>query len=118
MRISDWSSDVCSSDLIHGLASDNGDEPGAFRNEPLGPVGEDGAQALEQGRFIAQKETGRHFLRIEQETIVLRIPAISLALVAGAKAGPGEQIDKFGRRTTGERRAGKEGVSTLRPRGS
>src|SRR3546814_3584024 len=65
MRISDWSSDVCSSDL---------------------------------GRFIAQKETGRHFLRIEQETIVLRIPAISLAIVAGAKAGAVEQIDQFGRR--------------------
>ena len=64
----------------------------------MGPVGEDGAQALEQGRFIAQKETGRHFLRIEQETIVLRVPAISLAIVAGAKAGGVEQIDQFGRR--------------------
>src|SRR3546814_3374873 len=96
MRISDWSSDVCSSDLIHGLASDNGDEPGAFRNEPLGPVGEDGAQALEQGRFIAQKETGRHFLRIEQETIVLRIPAISLAIVAGAKAARKSVVREIG----------------------
>src|SRR3546814_17303797 len=95
MRISDWSSDVCSSDL---------------------------------GRFIAQKETGRHFLRIEQETIVLRIPAISLAIVAGAKAGAVEQIDQFGRRDgrgcrqenirSEERRVGQECVSTCRTRWS
>src|SRR3546814_584114 len=131
MRISDWSSDVCSSDLlrritrpspssccsvcasmrsltpftlrrnalkrsvpvsvayaggtlpahcqrsggrdllhtdVHGLAADYGHELRAFGDEPLGSVCEYGAQALEKCCFIAQQETGRHFLRIEQRS--------------------------------------------------
>src|SRR3546814_1124779 len=57
---------------VHGLAADYGHELRAFGNEPLGSVCEYGAQALEKCCFIAQQETGRHFLRIEQEAIVLR----------------------------------------------
>src|SRR3546814_9048075 len=75
MRISDWSSDVCSSDLS---------------------VCEYGAQALEKCCFIAQQETGRHFLRIEQEAIVLGIPAVGLAVIARGETGIVEEVDKFG----------------------
>src|SRR3546814_9212595 len=57
---------------VHGLAADYGHELRAFGNEPLGSVCEYGAQALEKCCFIAQQETVRHFLRIEQDTIVLR----------------------------------------------
>src|SRR3546814_6976295 len=67
---------------VHGLAADYGHELRAFGNEPLGSVCEYGAQALEKCCFIAQQETGRHFLRIEQEAIVLGIPAVGLAVIA------------------------------------
>src|SRR3546814_13359495 len=113
MRISDWSSDVCSSDL--------------------GSVCEYGAQALEKCCFIAQQETGRHFLRIEQEAIVLGIPAVGLAVIARGETGIVEEVDKFGGvhglggddhdigflaipERSEERRVGKECVSTCRSR--
>src|SRR3546814_19688221 len=42
MRISDWSSDVCSSDLFagagHGILEHPGDEPRALRRRPPGDI--------------------------------------------------------------------------------
>src|SRR3546814_5813534 len=45
---------------------------------------------------MAQMETGRDFLRIVQEAIVLGVPAVGLAVIARGETGIVEEVDKFG----------------------
>src|SRR3546814_2153922 len=48
MRISDWSSDVCSSDLVT-LDVEVGEEPVEPRGQPPGPVAEHGHHSRHEG---------------------------------------------------------------------
>src|SRR3546814_7191364 len=67
MRISDWSSDVCSSDLLHGPAGEQRPVGGEAAGMPVaggiesGPLGETGVQrtvALSKGWAAFPPETG------------------------------------------------------------
>ena len=58
---------------------------------PLGAVGDDGAQTLNECSIVAEQQPRGHFPGIEQEAIILGLPAVGLAIVAGAKAGGFEQ---------------------------
>src|SRR3546814_19441476 len=113
MRISDWSSDVCSSDLdeaLHHVGADHvgavaGDAP-ARQVEALGDIGLAGdtarADVVAEGRRIAERR----------------------AAVAADEVEPGERAAgellglEIVERRSKERRGGKEGVSTSRTRGS
>src|SRR3546814_14624981 len=87
MRISDWSSDVCSSDLLGGLARRH---VGEIADHPRGGVHRVHAVGGEGGvRFLAAHVAADR----------------GLALVAGDDLHRSE-----------ERRVGKEGVSTVRSR--
>src|SRR3546814_9733119 len=99
MRISDWSSDVCSSDLVdagHGDA-----------------LPETRTLALDQGRHRADRRP--QAMRIEQSLIdgLDRLPRYGG--LAGELAAIGPQ-QRGGFERSEERRGGKEGVSTGRAR--
>src|SRR3546814_8638007 len=74
MRISDWSSDVCSSDLLER-------EPPPDRDHPLNLFGEDGADILRQ-RFIgSKKQFICKFSGIALEIALLGAPAVADAIL-------------------------------------
>src|SRR3546814_19475988 len=101
MRISDWSSDVCSSDLRYHLVA----QPVAAK--PLLPAG--------RGRSIAMRRLDPRdplLLALPLEETVLAYRAAQGALCFGAF----KQDEIIGR--SAERRGGKEGVSTGRSRWS
>src|SRR3546814_7240242 len=68
MRISDWSSDVCSSDLIHGERC----EPVGLSQQQLAHQGEVGNQGLARSGRRAERE-GR-FLSQAIDALELRCP--------------------------------------------
>src|SRR3546814_14690088 len=99
MRISDWSSDVCSSDLLAATS---------FLGIPWGPEAD---------------QVNKAFVDMVQASIgVVRVPLPFTAMGRGAK-GRAFLVDYFGkmvteRRRSEERRVGKECVSTCRSRWS
>src|SRR3546814_13444663 len=99
MRISDWSSDVCSSDLIQsGNVLFESDEPQASL--------EDRIEAALEGRF------GFPILVVVRSHRQLR------AVVQKAPEGFGQQPDLYHSDRSEERRGGKECVSTCSSRRS
>src|SRR3546814_9506045 len=89
MRISDWSSDVCSSDLlacIRGL--DPVDVPGAGHAN----VRRQGAQSGFEA-FAAERRQGR--LALEDDHVRRRSGAAGGVIVAGAGARDGGQSSRF-----------------------
>src|SRR3546814_13156645 len=98
MRISDWSSDVCSSDLQEGQA---------FTAELRGPVAMlDGPVAPETSPDC-RAELGDRNCRVDMagRRLLVRVTAVDGDVVA-LEAGLTERSE--------ERRGGKEGVSTCR----
>src|SRR3546814_19409912 len=95
MRISDWSSDVCSSDLRSARPTGADDENGMDRNM--------GYRVVVAG---ATGNVGREMLNILAER---EFPADEIAVLASSRSA-GERSE--------ERRVGKEGVSTCRSRWS
>src|SRR3546814_1917734 len=93
MRISDWSSDVCSSDLQIGLLH-QADQPGAVRRPMHDALG---------GRH-----EGQHALGLAHE----------LAQIGGGEAEADEPLAGDVGPRSEERRVGKECVSTCRSRWS
>src|SRR3546814_18912227 len=91
MRISDWSSDVCSSDLAAGAAGVGGRHQGAARR------------------------AGRSGLRDGDRTGAAARPA---ALPQGPRGPPGQAGERPGGGRSGEGRVGKGCVRTGRSRGS
>src|SRR3546814_11751699 len=100
MRISDWSSDVCSSDLEHRIAGDEDEDLGGVR-ETVIAVGNPAHHIV--GNVVEENEDQRHPAEeIEPQVAYLR-------------------RRRTGRRGGGrseERRVGKECVRTCRDRGS
>src|SRR3546814_20539825 len=95
MRISDWSSDVCSSDLSLGASSSD---------EPLGDL--DGVEGRALAEVVAGEEQ-RQAAAIGGRRIVADAPHLG-----DVAAGDGERV------RSEERRVGKECVSTCRSRWS
>src|SRR3546814_12066280 len=96
MRISDWSSDVCSSDLAADLAADAGVGGGALC-------------------FVEHLRLGRAALRRAAEERLQRL--LGGRIGAGARGAGGRRDEReIGR--SEERRVGKECVSTCRSRWS
>src|SRR3546814_16947199 len=113
MRISDWSSDVCSSDLLCGIHAPNREgEP------PLPVLGE-----IEHGRLQPQLTAGER----PASAIDLDLRGAEEAIADHAVGRRDARIDRRDRRglaggadhvRSEERRVGKEGVSTCRSRWS
>src|SRR3546814_5077280 len=97
MRISDWSSDVCSSDLL-----------GAEGAEEGGELDADGAGADHQQRL--RHHVRHHGLEVSPDQLLVRLDARQRA-----RPRAGRQDDV---RRSDERRVGKECVSTCRSRWS
>src|SRR3546814_18890846 len=100
MRISDWSSDVCSSDLAHGYSASKG-IPGLRR-----------AQASYYARRFGVE------LDPETEVVVTLGSKEGLANLAQAITAPGDVVLAPNPSRSEERRVGKECVSTCRSRWS
>src|SRR3546814_15598684 len=101
MRISDWSSDVCSSDL-------------GRRGEAVAADAEDGKPARTLYQVVqshGKAATWLVLLPLTGRTHQLRVHCAALGTPI---VGEG----KYGGRSSAERRAGKECVSTCRYRGS
>src|SRR3546814_13007626 len=97
MRISDWSSDVCSSDLLDGST-------GRLKFNPLANWTRDALDA-----YFAEHDLPRHPLEAEGYPSIGCSPCTS-------QVKPGED-PRAGRWRSEERRVGKECVSTCRCRG-
>src|SRR3546814_16358843 len=74
MRISDWSSDVCSSDLLER-------EPPPDRDHPLNLFGEDGADILRPSFIGSKKQFICKFSGIALEIALLGAPAVADAIL-------------------------------------
>src|SRR3546814_16443003 len=128
MRISDWSSDVCSSDLIAFINSSVLDRDGvaeAMRDVDV---------VHHNAALVAQTDAGRHYWDVNvdgtrivaEEAAKARVKAvvhISTTAVYGIPPAapitaetPLRPVEPYGKRSE-ERRDGKEGVSTCRFRG-
>src|SRR3546814_19699676 len=112
MRISDWSSDVCSSDLLHTVAPDRFDEVDAwvqrFRRtwEPRFE-----ALATEVARGKKAQRTGSSPLPLAGGVgggPVRKAPAVDMPSPSPSRKREGNRSE--------ERRVGKECVSTFRSR--
>src|SRR3546814_14818552 len=104
MRISDWSSDVCSSDLLSDLVDRSQSAVGALQ----------AAQATNQ--LLALQS--RQFLQGQQlQAVQGRAVALEQARTAAIEAQSREARRRFMTRSE-ERRVGKECVSTCRSRWS
>src|SRR3546814_18634838 len=110
MRISDWSSDVCSSDLLHGL-----DQPIyiQFWNYLADLMRLDFGESMRQHRSAMQValEAFPQTLKLASVAMLL---SLSLAIVVGSLAAARPR----GLFEIGKRRVGKECVSTCRCRWS
>src|SRR3546814_2978884 len=97
MRISDWSSDVCSSDLVAGMAEDH-------RQPAVAPVGADGAQQALQSVGVV-RVVDVHVQRAE--TPVLQAAGVVVVAAAEARQGCGDyryrDIHRGGRQRGGGR---------------
>src|SRR3546814_15287310 len=98
MRISDWSSDVCSSDLLDLFFT-------TFLPKWPGP----GATALEYSRFLEQFIAAKHCI-VERQSMVHENPRVDLRV----SADPATRLHELKRAE--ERRVGKECVRTCRSR--
>src|SRR3546814_18798527 len=107
MRISDWSSDVCSSDLR------------AFRGPVPQPVGRrqrrPGSSGRPHRRRLAQRATGRHADRQTSKAITLCLSKDSGRQIVRRRSTTTKGEDN---ERSEERRVGKECVSTSRSRWS
>src|SRR3546814_11954428 len=124
MRISDWSSDVCSSDLIDSAIAGGVD---TTSDAPIG-VNEGLRRILLQAnRAKTTAEKIKTFLQLRPHHLVPELPrngeprtGLSMGqpceLMAQTWQIPREEQDQLA--SSGERRVGKEGVSTGRTRGS
>src|SRR3546814_14825259 len=93
MRISDWSSDVCSSDLVLDLAD---------RVGGLVP------------RLVREVGVGRHAVDLDAEALELGVVVGQVTELGGAYEGEVGRVEEHHR--SEERRVGKEWVSTCRSR--
>src|SRR3546814_9878296 len=112
MRISDWSSDVCSSDLVDRAA----DRIGVVVGELPGGHADPGAQPIEAVRIAELGvalvvHRGLAAADVVRRTAVLMQPGIADAAVDGAVGNDVVMRSE-------ERRGGKECVSTCRSRWS
>src|SRR3546814_14742070 len=105
MRISDWSSDVCSSDLAMGLRDDLPTLLVLSGGFGMGPV----------GKILAALDKVSHSF----QTVVVcgRNEELRRELAAQDRKHP-TRVLGFASNSTEERRGGKEGVSTCRSRWS
>src|SRR3546814_14446516 len=116
MRISDWSADVCSSDLDLGLLAH-------LRGQPAGALegggGRDGGprRGSEGDQFIERVEGGVGGEILDQVGRLVEA-AGHLGGVLGDLLGDGQIDDVQGPLRSEERRVGKESVSTCRFRWS
>src|SRR3546814_17805963 len=112
MRVRDWSSDVCSSDLLHQGRPDGG----ARQAEPVDPRAESGIVEIAEGAAtggptVEPRDPGGRGLQWHERP-------------QAAEDGGAGRLEQEARaegvrlRSSAERRVGKECVSTLRYRGS
>src|SRR3546814_19043395 len=104
MRISDWSSDVCSSDLIGVVAAADGN--GEIARRLIGRTERDAAAAIHRVE-PAHRDTRQTVGGVERTH--------RHAGLVGCRAAAGDVV---GTPRTEERRVGKEGGSTGRSRGA
>src|SRR3546814_16589249 len=116
MRISDWSSDVCSSDLLAAKLSGQGIET-VLTREPGGTPGAEAIRGLlvsgETGRWDSLTETLLHFAARREHVE----KTVKPALARGAWVITDRFADSPMARSE-ERRVGKECVNTCRSRWS
>src|SRR3546814_18803167 len=116
MRISDWSSDVCSSDLIEEVQLDlEVEEPPAPQREPetadeIDPATE--AFARLEGEMAMVRHTVQNMAR-ERADIVIPDYTATLSQMADQLAQASTTLSR-----SAERRVGKEGVRTCSSRWS
>src|SRR3546814_16861129 len=114
MRISDWSSDVCSSDLIRHVSDAHAVTP-ILRIATLGAIAAGMSPVLE--RFIRKEPETQvqvhHFAHEEGMLDMLRRRDVDIAYSSVAKTTWGLT---FTATRSEERRVGKEGGSTVRTR--
>src|SRR3546814_11641248 len=104
MRISDWSSDVCSSDLqLADRDRRNRRKIGSLRSPDIGNIGE-----LDRRAAMAPFAVHEHQRLVRRQAAQRERPGETGAVVAD------EALDV--ERRSEERRVGKEGVSTWRSR--
>src|SRR3546814_12084484 len=102
MRISDWSSDVCSSDLA---------EIGVTTRGEVRDTVETALAGLDDGSLRVATSTGEHRWQVNQwlkKAVLLSFRLFDMALVPGGPDGP----------RSDERRVGQASVSTGRSRRS
>src|SRR3546814_11969741 len=100
MRISDWSSDVCSSDLLQQLGAE-------LELQGVAELGEAAAEDKEVGRRVHL----HHFLERPHGLVDEALVDVARGEVSVGKPGEAEGL------RSEERREGKEWVSTCRSRG-
>src|SRR3546814_16022435 len=112
MRISDWSSDVCSSDLDH-LGSRCG-HCGTGSNRPRRP-----SMAIRMSGMAMRAATGALALGLAacSNYVTREDFDAAIADLRGADQRQPPQIDTMTQETSAERRSGKEGVRSERTRG-
>ena len=85
---------------LNGSTSDRDFKCPPLRHKPLDAVQQDSAQPLDQRSVFPEQNAGRHLPCIEQETIMLGIPAVGVAIIARGKAG---SLEEFGEVVGGDR---------------
>src|SRR3546814_3903202 len=100
MRISDWSSDVCSSDLFEGYFRDPAATARALRTTGM-HSGDLGLRDSDGNLFFLGRMTdslrvrGENVSAFEVEHVALAHPAVEAAAVIGVKSDIGEQDIKL-----------------------
>src|SRR3546814_7772737 len=111
LRISDWSSDVCSSDLIAPRRRQHADRAG----DRLDDAGGDGIAAMQVDHALQVVGEIGTMLALPQHEAVFR--NMGMAQMRDAGHAKAEHVTVAHHRSE-ERRVGKECVSTCRSRGS
>src|SRR3546814_18969893 len=112
MRISDWSSDVCSSDLVASFGNDEFEKPYGIWVNRTG----NGYEVYVTDAYMAGEDA-------QGEDILPPLAQLDRRVHRFAVSPSGDglavrSLGAFGGTSTEERRVGKEVVSTLRSRGS
>src|SRR3546814_14485033 len=101
VRISDWSSDVCSSDLVLGALHDAGADPGARHHQPAGTdIDDQGVEHLQPAGPVFPGDLVERPRRLDLEIVLHRL------------------ADQHVLGRSEARRVGTEWGSTCRSRGS
>src|SRR3546814_15913984 len=120
MRISDWSSDVCSSDLLEALGETRNRAGDGERHGLLAHAGVEHGAVLEPARIVDEDDVGGRGMRplalLDDPELE---PGFGGRIMLAGRARPGERAGpeaEHGEPRTDEPSVGKECVSTCRSR--